>query len=61
MKLIFEPHNGFGANDPEGNPWPLGYISEAPGRPIFEPRPIFEQSVPVLMEIVQQMIRDQPN
>lgn len=61
MKLIFEPHNGFGTNDPDGNPWPFGYISEAPGHPIFELRPILEQSVPVLMDIVHQMIRDQTN
>lgn len=33
---IFEPHNGFGGATPDGDPWPFGYISEKPGRPIFE-------------------------
>lgn len=36
MKLIFEPHNGFGGDDPNGEPWPFGYISEGPGKPVFE-------------------------
>lgn len=34
--LIFEPHSLFGLNDPDGNPWPFGYVSEGIGRPIFE-------------------------
>lgn len=43
--LIFEPHNLFGTKDPEGEPWPFGYISEAdtPNRvssPIFELSPV---------------------
>lgn len=35
-KLIFEPHGGFGRKDPDGNPWPLGYISIDTPQPIFE-------------------------
>lgn len=38
---VFEPHNGYGGNDPDGEPWPFGYISEDYGRPIFELRPLF--------------------
>ncbi|MPT23935.1 MAG: hypothetical protein E2577_13645 [Starkeya sp.] len=33
--LKFEPHNGFGGNDPDGNPWPLGFIT-AGSFPVFE-------------------------
>lgn len=33
---IFEPHGGFGGVDPDGEPWPFGYISARPGQPIFE-------------------------
>lgn len=37
----FEPHNGFGSDDPDGEPWPFGYISEdRPGSPIFELSPL---------------------
>jgi hypothetical protein len=39
--LIFEPHNGFGGVDPDGVPWPLGYISAGIGQPIFELSTIF--------------------
>ena len=33
---VFEPHGGFGANDPDGNPWPFGYISTSHPSPIFQ-------------------------
>lgn len=32
---IFEPNGGFRSNIGD-EPWPLGYISEGPGNPIFE-------------------------
>lgn len=38
--FVFEPHNGYGAKDPDGEPWPFGYISEGYGRPLFELRPV---------------------
>lgn len=38
---VFEPHNGYGSRDPDGEPWPFGYVSEDYGRPIFELRPLF--------------------
>lgn len=42
LSIQFEPHNGFGGNDPDGEPWPFGYISTAPlPLPIFELRPTF--------------------
>ena len=43
--LVFEPHNGFGGLDPDGNPWPVGYISEGVGRPIFEILPMRAASI----------------
>lgn len=40
--LIFEPHAGFGGKDPDGNPWPFGYIStDNPRVPVFELSVIF--------------------
>jgi hypothetical protein len=39
-ELRFEPHNGYGAVDPDGEPWPFGYISTAP-----TPMPVFELGV----------------
>lgn len=37
----FEPHNGFGGKDFDGEPWPFGYISTSPTpQPIFELRPL---------------------
>lgn len=37
MPFIFEPHGGFGSNDPDGKPWPFGYISnDNPRSPVFE-------------------------
>jgi hypothetical protein len=39
---LFEPHNGYGAKDPDGEPWPFGYISTA------HPSPIFELSTPLV-------------
>lgn len=39
-ELQFEPHNGYGTNDPDGDPFPFGYISTAPA-----PLPIFELNV----------------
>lgn len=39
-ELQFEPHNGYGAVDPDGEPWPFGYISTAP-----IPMPVFELGV----------------
>lgn len=38
----FEPHGGFGGKDPEGEPWPFGYISTDFPVPIFELRTILE-------------------
>lgn len=38
--FVFEPHNGYGAKDPDSEPWPFGYISEGYGRPLFELRPV---------------------
>jgi hypothetical protein len=34
--LVFEPHGGFGKRDPDGVPFPFGYISNASPVPIFE-------------------------
>lgn len=36
----FEPHAGFGGNDPDGQLWPFGYISAQGPTPIFELSPI---------------------
>lgn len=44
----FEPHNGFGTNDPDGEPWPFGYISTAP-----TPVPIFELNVVLQLDAGQ--------
>jgi hypothetical protein len=57
--LIFEQHNGYGGLDPEGEPWPYGYISEKAGVPIFELRVIFNTPPGELREIVKQMIGDE--
>jgi hypothetical protein len=36
-RWIFEPHNGYGSNDPDGEPWPFGYLTLTdPIDPIFE-------------------------
>ena len=36
-KWIFEPHNGYGTRDPDGEMWPFGYFSlTEPIDPIFE-------------------------
>lgn len=40
---LFEPHGGFGSLDPDGDPWPFGYISET--APNGVPSPIFELDV----------------
>jgi hypothetical protein len=44
-KLTFEPHNGYGRKDPDGEPWPFGYISEGDGlpMPVFELTPLFQR------------------
>lgn len=34
MPWIFEPHGAF-RSGLEGDDWPLGYISEGPGKPVF--------------------------
>lgn len=34
--LTFEAHGGYGGLDPDGNPWPVGYITEVGGLPILE-------------------------
>lgn len=39
-RFIFEPHGGYGTNDPDGDPWPFGYISVVTGDGI--PQPLFE-------------------
>lgn len=43
---IFEPHNGFGMTDPDGNPWPIGYISTVNdggiATPVIEMLPMFD-------------------
>jgi hypothetical protein len=39
-KLQFEPHNGYGTVDMDGEPWPFGYISTSP-----TPIPVFELNV----------------
>jgi hypothetical protein len=36
---LFEPHNGFDGLDPDGEPWPFGYISTSARYPIFELNP----------------------
>lgn len=57
LPLRFEPHNGFGSDDPDGDPWPFGYLSTS------HPVPIFELSVPVqhdpetLRELVALIVR----
>lgn len=40
--LIFEPHNGYGSLDPDGEPWPFGYISRGVGKPVFELSTVFK-------------------
>jgi hypothetical protein len=39
---IFEPHNGYGGEDPDGEPWPFGYVSTNKHTPIFELSPILD-------------------
>lgn len=39
-KWIFEPHNLYGTDDPDGLPYPVGYISEGIGQPVFELRDV---------------------
>ncbi len=41
--LKFEPHNGYGDTDPDGDPWPFGYISSAVRA--RAPVPVFELGV----------------
>jgi hypothetical protein len=44
--MIFEPHNGFGSRDPDGDLWPFGYISnDLRHMPIFELTPILLISI----------------
>lgn len=45
MKLTFEPHNGYGRKDPDGEPWPFGYLSEGDGlpSPVFELTPVLQR------------------
>lgn len=45
MSYIFEPHGGYGTCDDEGTPFPFGYLSDAPGQPVFELSTIFEKPV----------------
>jgi hypothetical protein len=49
--LIFQPHNGFGDNDPDGNPWPLGFITAT--FPIFEMQVVMDH--PKMVEIATAM------
>lgn len=51
--LRFEPHNGFGKKDPDGNPWPFGYISDA--QPIFELNVILKRDRKALTALAKQM------
>lgn len=49
--LKFEPHNGFGGNDLDGDPWPLGFITAT--FPIFELQVTIEH--PKMVEIATAM------
>ncbi len=44
----FEPHNGYGRKDPDGTPFPFGYISTSFPSPIFE-------LVPVVLRPVEEL------
>lgn len=52
----FEPHNGYGGKDPDGEPWPFGYISTAHPSPVFELRPVLVQSREELLAIAEAMV-----
>lgn len=54
---IFEPHNGFGENDFDGDPWPFGYISDGSGAvyPIFSLEPILDLPADELRSVALKM------
>jgi len=55
-ELQFEPHNGYGGNDPDGDPWPFGYISTAPVPiPVFELNVVLEYPVEALRKLAVAM------
>lgn len=54
--MVFEPHAGFGTKDPDGNPWPFGYLSDRPGRPVFELNAILEGDPSVLRDRVAEIV-----
>ena len=55
-KLCFEPHNGFGGRDPDGDPWPFGYISTSPTpQPVFELRTFLEYEPAELVKLARRM------
>jgi hypothetical protein len=53
QELRFEPHDGFGHEDPDGVPYPFGYISDA--QPIFGLNVILQRGHEELVTLALQM------
>lgn len=57
-KIVFEPHNGFGGKDFDGEPWPFGYIShESPRMPIFELDVVVGDAFKAMRATAEKMVR----
>ena len=54
-EFIFEPHNGYGHLDPDGEPWPFGYISRGVGKPVFELSTVFKEDPAELHRLALMM------
>lgn len=50
----FEHHNGYGSLDPDGNPWPFGYISSTIAGGV--PMPIFELNTAGLVYLIEHLV-----
>jgi hypothetical protein len=55
-KITFEPHRGYGSKDPDGNPWPFGYVSTETPTPIFELNVFLEYDRDELLALLKKMI-----
>lgn len=54
---IFEPHGGYGSDDPDGEPWPFGFVSTAGApAPIFMLSPILGFGANLLEAAARRMV-----
>jgi hypothetical protein len=55
-RLTVEFHNGYGSLDPDGEPWPFGYISTDTPQPIFELNVILGYNRDELLALLIKMV-----